>query len=218
MHIRGTTHVGGFHLPLDMYGLDLPADTPLPITAETPGDVYSMTCAIFWIAAPGAIPRPNRARLTPFPARFAFRLWRVLAPFEAIRSSTVRNGAAQFAECQVPHFVTASHDAPPVQPCGCYSSHRLGAADGHGHGRMTMDRTRVGIDIGGTFTDFLLFAGETVAFPSPKTLPHRMSPLARSPPDSPSFPSRPASRSRTSIRSSTAPPWSPMRSSNARAR
>lgn len=36
MHVRGTTHVRGVGLPLDMYGLDLPADTPLRITAETP--------------------------------------------------------------------------------------------------------------------------------------------------------------------------------------
>ncbi|MCO5223694.1 MAG: hypothetical protein M9947_19295, partial [Thermomicrobiales bacterium] len=33
-----------------------------------------------------------------------------------------------------------------------------------------MDRTRVGIDIGGTFTDFLLFDGETGRFSIAKTL------------------------------------------------
>jgi hypothetical protein len=60
MHSRGTTHFGGNCPPLDMYGLEPPADTPLPITAETP----AMST---WRAFP-----PFGSRLQdPFHTRFA---------------------------------------------------------------------------------------------------------------------------------------------------
>jgi hypothetical protein len=91
------------------------------------GDVYSMTEAIFGIAAPGSIPRPIRARLTPSPARFAFRVRRVLAPFEANALFDYSNLATGRTECQddlrLPLQVTISEHCPqPVASLAMASS------------------------------------------------------------------------------------------------